>query len=50
MKGLDVNGLVWTSAMTKDFETAGAWASDEMERSAKRAARMGTSGVTQVEY
>jgi exosome complex RNA-binding protein Rrp4 len=46
-----VNGLVWTSAMTKDLETAAVWAIDETERIAKkaRAARMETSAVTPIE-
>jgi len=52
MKGLAVNGVGWTSAMTKDLETAGVWASDETERSAKRAraARMGDLGVMRLEF
>jgi GAF domain-containing protein len=51
MKGLDVNGLMWTSAMTKDLGAAGVWASDEAERSAKRAraVRMGDLRVIQIE-
>jgi hypothetical protein len=51
MKGLDVNGLMWTSAMTKDLGAAGVWASDEAERSAKRAraVRMGDLRVMQIE-
>jgi exosome complex RNA-binding protein Rrp4 len=51
MNGLDVNGLVWTSAMTKDLETAPVWAIDETERIAKKAkaARIETSAVKQFE-
>jgi hypothetical protein len=51
MKGLDVNGLMWTSATTKDLGTAGGWAIDETERNAKRIkpARMGTSGEMRID-
>jgi hypothetical protein len=52
MKGLDVNGLAWTSAMMKDLETAGGWANDEAERSARtaRAIRMGNLRATEIVY
>jgi hypothetical protein len=53
MKGFDVNGLVWTSAMSKDREAAGGCATEERERSATtKAARMGPPELHQgnIEY
>lgn len=45
------SGHLCSIQLTKDLVTAGVWASDGRERSAKRAkaARMGTSGVTRIQ-